>query len=231
MRVVTWNMGCGPASRYARVHDAAWCYLLDFLRPDLAFVQEALTRSNDVVCSRGSLVWSSRRPRHGSGTAVFIRSGIDFVAVDDVVHGSYVAGAILRAADRSIRVASIHVGPEEWANQLALRKWLFNNVLPADHFIVGGDLNTSRAYSKRHKEYLSSLTTGGLHDCRWALHESESPSFWGGPAAIAKYQDDHLFTSRSMSRNVLECGVVDNPLTRVLSDHGPLALDLDSGLR
>jgi hypothetical protein len=42
MRVVTWNMGCGPNSSYRKSHDEAWRYLLQELRPDVALVQEAL---------------------------------------------------------------------------------------------------------------------------------------------------------------------------------------------
>jgi hypothetical protein len=42
MRIVSWNMGCGPRTRYRHSHAEAWRYLLDELRPDVAFVQEAL---------------------------------------------------------------------------------------------------------------------------------------------------------------------------------------------
>ena len=43
MRIVTWNMGCGPrVSQYRRSHGEAWEYLVNELRPDVAMVQEAL---------------------------------------------------------------------------------------------------------------------------------------------------------------------------------------------
>jgi hypothetical protein len=69
MRIVSWNMGCGPRSRYRRTHKKAWQYLLDELRPDVALVQEALLSSDEYVASHGSLVWSVGRTRD-SATAV-----------------------------------------------------------------------------------------------------------------------------------------------------------------
>jgi hypothetical protein len=50
MRIVTWNMGCGPtASAYRKSHGEAWDYLLYELRPDVTLVQEALvTKIHDA---------------------------------------------------------------------------------------------------------------------------------------------------------------------------------------
>jgi len=228
MRFVTWNMGCGPGSTYAPTHQAAWRYLLETLKPDVALVQEALLSSEPLVRPFGSFVWSKTRPR-ASGTGIFVRSGVDFSPIEVSIDGSYAAA--LRVAVRGVPtdVVSLHVGPETRRNLETLRAWLEDHVLPDNPFVVGGDLNSSRSFAPWHSAYLTGLSTLGLHDCHWSLHKKESPSFWGRQSAGARYQDDHFFTNRSLGQFARVCEVVDNENTRRFSDHGPLTLELDEG--
>lgn len=217
MRIITWNMG-----RSRRTSNAAWHYLLSHLKPDIALVQEALASSVHQASAHGSLIWSSRR---SGGTGIFIRSGIDFEPVEAPVKGSYVAGISTKLSGKGTRVLSVHVGPESWANQKALEPWLIEQVNAAP-CVVGGDFNTSRHYASKHKLFFDRLLAAGVHDCHWSKHGREVPSFWGRQTRTAKYQDDHFFTSQSLAGFVSDCDVVDNPLTRLLSDHGPVVLSL-----
>jgi len=217
MRIVTWNMGRSKAT-----HDAAWHYLLTCLKPDVACVQEALGSADRVVSGAGAITWSKARP---GGTGVFVRRGIEAASLLASVPGSYVAGARVLWGSFSLRVFSVHVGPESWKNQVALEPWLVSQVHDSPT-VVGGDINTSRAFSPKHKEYLQRLIESGVHDCHWAKHKRETPSFWGKQSRGAKYQDDHFFASPTLGDSVTSCWVEDNPLTRTLSDHGPLVLDL-----
>jgi exonuclease III len=215
MRIVTWNMGRSRAK-----HRAAWHYLQSHLQPDVACVQEAIAPSDGDVGDCGTFFW--RDPKRPGGTGIFVRRGIRAVVISSPVPGSYVAGVSVRLLGQDTSVFSIHVGPETWKNQKTLRPWL----LGQQAAIVGGDFNTSRSYSRRHKEYLDGLIAEGLHDC-CCPSGIEAQSFWGHQASQAKtYQDDHFFASPSLSLVVRACGVVDNPLTRMLSDHGPLVLEL-----
>src|SRR5688572_9920866 len=111
MLIVSWNMGCGPRSRYRRSHADAWRYLLE-LRPDIAFVQEAL-RSSEPLPEHGSTFWSAD---HGmdSGTAVFVRAGIVAEPITMRSIGSYVAGASVQSSGLPMLVASVHVGPTDY---------------------------------------------------------------------------------------------------------------------
>jgi endonuclease/exonuclease/phosphatase family metal-dependent hydrolase len=221
LRFVTWNLG-----RSRRTHDAAWHYLLYCLKPDIALVQEALASATRLVAFFGTIVWSKSRP---GGTGVVVRHGIPFEQFEAFVKGSYVAAVSTSVMGKSTRAFSVHVGPEKWANQEALEPWLAIRAQEAP-CVIGGDFNTSRAYSRKHEAYLNRLSVVGLHDCHWIKHGREVPSFWGRQSRAAKYQDDHFFTSRSLAGFVHDCSVVDNSLTRLLSDHGPVTLDLKSGL-
>lgn len=168
-----------------------------------------------------------RNPKRPDGTGVFVRRGIHASESSSLVPGSYVAAVSVRLLGHEATVFSIHVGPESWKNQQALKPWLLLQ-LRSQTSVVGGDFNTSRSYSRRHKEYLDGLVAAGLHDCCCPTG-IEAQWFWGHQAAQAKkYQDDHFFASAPLSPVVRSCRVVDNPLTRMLSDHGPLVLELDS---
>lgn len=129
----------------------------------------------------------------------------------------------------STTVVSVHVGPEKRANLETFRAWLVENVLPDYPYVVGGDLNASRAFAAWHAAYLSGLSALGLHDCHWSLHERETPSFWGRQSTEARFQDDHFFTNRAVGPFVRVCVVVDDADTRRLSDHGPVTLEIDAG--
>ena len=77
MRIVSWNMGCWPRTKYRRTHADAWSYLLAELKLDLALVQEAFFSAADIASLSGHVVWSADRGTD-SGTAVFIAGGLRY---------------------------------------------------------------------------------------------------------------------------------------------------------
>src|SRR5688572_6407478 len=145
MRLVSWNMG-----RSRKTHEAAWHYLLSWLSPDVACVQEALSSADRLVAARGSITWSKARP---GGTGVFVRRGIAISPIPSSLTGSYVAAVTASWPAGAIRVFSVHVGPESWKNQEAFEPWLVDQI-QSKPSVVAGDINTSRAYSSKHRAYL-----------------------------------------------------------------------------
>ena len=154
-----------------------------------------------------------------------MRGGLDFRTIPATLSGSYIAAVALTSP--AVSVFSVHVGPESWKNQEALEPWLVRQV-HAEQSVVGGDINTSRAYYAKHSAFFDRLTASGVHDCHWSEHGRETPSFWGKQSTAAVYQDDHFFTSQSLAGAVTDCWVGDNPLTRILSDHGPVVLEVEA---
>jgi exonuclease III len=234
--IISWNMGCGPRSRYRRSHADAWHYLLA-LRPDVAFVQEALLQAAPSP-TVGSTVWSAKRGTE-SGTAIFVRADVTAEPVAVRSSGSYIAAAIIRSAGVPLFLASVHVGPGNYKeNRRVLTRKLIK-VTTGRRFVVGGDLNAARHWDevyggRTHMQFFETLKNHGFHDCHYAQHGKEIQSFWGHQAREA-YQCDHLLTDATTGAQTVSCAVIDNPEVRALSDHGPLrlelAIDLDSNGR
>lgn len=210
--------------RSKRTHAAAWHYLLACLQPDVAMVQEALASADSLAKDHGELLWSGLKRQ---GTAMFVRRGIEFTRLPLPVKGSYVSAITTSVLGSPTQVVSIHVGPEKWQNQEVLREALIGQVLPAGRFVIGGDLNTSRSFSPRHQRYLDGLVSSGFYDYHIEKYGKERPSFWGRQAR-REYRDDYILTDRSLAPFISRCDVIDNPVTRHLSDHGPVVLDLGS---
>jgi len=229
MLIVSWNMGCGPRSRYRRTHEDAWRYLLA-LRPDVALVQEALLKSAPPP-PLGTTFWGSDRGTD-SGTAIFVRSGV--VAEPFAIRspGSYASAISVYSSGLPLLIASVHVGPGDYKEN---RRVLIDALIAATagrRFVVGGDLNTARHWDavyggRTHANFFKMLEEHGFYDCHWAQHGREVQSFWGHQTREA-YQCDHFFTDRTTADlgQVLNCVVVDNPQVRALSDHGLLRLEL-----
>lgn len=234
MRVVTWNMGCGPStSPYRKTHEHAWSYLLDELRPEVVLVQEALvTKLNELertysvaLCDLGATVTA--------GTAVLVR-GFEATPAQNlsVSLDTYLATVEVRTPARPLVVVAAHVYPG--SNQHAdLRKLV--GVLGStfgDHpVLIGGDFNAARRFDevyggRKHKAFFDAMHGAGFHEIHWALHGREIQSFWGHQTE-EPYQDDHFFVTKTLASRARSCDVVDNPTVRRLSDHGPVVLELD----
>jgi len=221
-------MGCGPRTRYRRTHLEAWRYLLTELKPDVAFVQEALLNFT-VPSAEGALFWSADRGLD-SGTAVFARAGITASPVEVRSHGSYVAAVTVTQVDSLILFASAHVGPGNYQKHRLTLADVIGQLVAGKRFVVGGDLNTARHWDKvyggrQHTAFFEDLAGRGFHDCHWMKNEKEVQSFWGHQAK-EPYQCDHLVTDKSTSEFVVNCSVIDNQTIRELSDHGPIVVTL-----
>jgi len=234
MRVVTWNMGCGPtASRYRKSHGEAWDYLLRELRPDVALVQEALVakihdarRDHSVtLCEIGSNVTV--------GAAVLVRGFETHTAPAVAVSPhTYAVTVEVRTPAGPLTVLSVHVYPgEEQHADLRRLVDLLGGSFAGGTLLVGGDFNAARRFDevyggKKHAAFFAAMKTAGLHEVHWGIHGREVQSFWG-PQTKEAYQDDHFFISNGWAARVRSCRVVDNEVVRRLSDHGPVEMELD----
>ncbi len=228
MKVVTWNMGCGPRqSGYRKHHDEAWQYLLEQLKPDVAFVQETLLSRLDKVHSTHA-VRVCQLPAHSdSGTAILTR--IDLSATDgpsvSISDETYAATARLKTPAGPLDLISLHVYPgkkqfEDLERIVGLAGGFDTPTL------VGGDLNSQRKYGPRHAKFFGALEATGMHDAYFGKHGEEGWSFWGKQAKN-KYQDDHFFVSESWAPRVRSCEIINEGIVRTVSDHGPVVLEMD----
>lgn len=109
MRVVTWNMGCGPsASQYRKSHDEAWDYLLRELQPDVALVQEALVTKIHDARREHSVSLCEIGPNVAAGTAVLVRGfGTQAAPTVAVSPHTYAATTEINTPAGPLTVASV----------------------------------------------------------------------------------------------------------------------------
>lgn len=223
-------MGCGPhTSKYRIKHIDAWRYLLEELGPDIALIQETLFSATDYFAEYGSFHWSEDHT-NDSGTAVFVRKEIKSEREVLQSMGSFLAGANIISPEGSLKAVSIHVGPGDYKHNVQEVFTVLENQLNSQHFVAGGDLNAARHLDDVYggtwyHRFFNSLVKKGFYDCHWAVHGKEIQSFWG-PQAREAYQDDHIFVDVGHSSEVFDCIVIENPLVREFSDHGPLLLEI-----
>jgi endonuclease/exonuclease/phosphatase family metal-dependent hydrolase len=215
------------ATKYRRRHEEAWRYLLDELQPDVALVQEALFTGEPRVAAAGQLIWSDDRGRD-SGTAIFVRGGLNAAGVSLRSTGSYIAAVELATEDGPTLVASVHVGPPNYRKHLRILADELSAAVAERRFVVGGDLNAARCIDKVYKgrwftRYFDDLERRHFYDCHWRQHGREIQSFWGRQAKNP-YQCDHLFVDAATGRTRPRCQIIDNPAVREFSDHGPMVL-------
>lgn len=235
LRVVTWNVGCGPtASHYRKSHDEAWDYLLHELRPNVALVQEALVEKIKEARRSHTVILCDMDSGVTAGTAVLIH-GLDVNMVPSVAVSShtYSAAAEIRTPAGPLIVIGVHVYPgDEQAADLKRLAELFSTAFVNSAILVGGDFNAARHFDKvygrnKYRPFFAAMETAGLRDVHWDIFGREIQSFWGRQTK-EPYQDDHLFITKTWSKRVLSCSVIDNEFVRRVSDHGPLLLELDA---
>lgn len=224
LRIVTWNMGCGwRGSKYRKRHAAAWDYLLQELRPDIALLQECLL-SMLRDAPGASFTQSCDAGKADAGTGIITWGVAASRAVAPTFPtGTYAVYARLGDLPRPIAVLSVHTYPGNGLHDdlASLTRWL----PAAPEAIVAGDFNAARALRKKHPAFFAGMRDAGFADAHWHQHEREVRSFWGHQA-VNGYQCDHFFVSHALLAGVRRCDVIDCSETRELSDHGPLVLEL-----
>ncbi len=234
MRVVTWNMGCGPRSRYRHSHGEAWEYLRNELEPDVALVQEALvTEVTRAQAAYAVTLCDRANDTVEAGTAVLVRhwkvAPAASLLLSDQTYA--VPVKVTTPAGRLIVVAA-HVYPKENLHRdLAKLTELASTTYGDLPVLLGGDFNSARRFDevyggKKHRGFFAAMEAGGLHDVHFGIHGRETQSFWGHQTK-EQYQDDHFFLSKTWIPRATSCEVVDNEFVRRLSDHGPVVLELD----
>jgi|HubBroStandDraft_2_1064218.scaffolds.fasta_scaffold63019_1 endonuclease/exonuclease/phosphatase family metal-dependent hydrolase len=229
MRFITWNMGCGGPSKYRKIHEAAWQYLLDELRPDVALVQEALKSASGWVTGRGTLSMSSEtHPDNGAG--LFVRTGLESSPFRMVSPHAFLAAADITASEGTFRTVSVHLYPHSGRAHQENLAALFDAVkatMNGGRFVIGGDINAARRFDvvykmKTYGQFFASVAKRGLYDCHHGLHGEEQRTFWGK----GEYQLDHFFVEEGGSASVRRCEVITTEETQKLSDHSPVLLEL-----
>ena len=222
MRIVTWNLG-------RRKPAEAWAYLREELKPDIALLQEVrpplMEADEALVLEEVVDSW---------GTAVYSR-GIPLTRMPlTSEYPSRVAAAeALMCAGQVVRIASIHapiIGNRVFPHLACIFEEI-ESAFEEHTAIIGGDLNSARLAEKvwpghGHGRFFERFDDGPWVDAHYRLHREERQTFFR-PGQVHPFQDDHIFFSADLEGVLRACTVVDNGVTRKLSDHIPVMAELD----
>ncbi len=226
MRILTWNLGYW---QHSSQHDKAWDYLCNDIKPDIALLQEVKL---PPWLPRHTIVFEEIT--RGWGTAIYAPS----LPLSRRHLSSYPRRVALASTmldgDFPLFIASIHapiingrVFPHlnNIFTELESREYTFRAV-------VGGDLNSARLAEQvwpgnGHGPFFERIDSGDPWvDCCRRFNTVELQTFFRDNS-VHPFQDDHIFVSRDLSDRIKSCNVIDNCLTRRVSDHIPLIAELD----
>jgi endonuclease/exonuclease/phosphatase family metal-dependent hydrolase len=226
VKIVTWNLGYRQHRHY---HDEAWVFLCDELRPDLVLLQEA--KPPPWNPKHGILL---EELTHGSGTAIYAPS-LSLSRKPFSAYPGRVASALIDiGSETRLFVASVHapiIGGRVFPHLAGILTAL-EAMRGSRGAIVGGDLNSARLSEVvrpgcGHGPFWDRIDRGDPWvDCCRRFHQREVQTLFG-ERAVHPFQADHVFVSRSLGGRVTACDVVDTELTRRVSDHIPIVVELD----
>lgn len=224
MIAVVWNMGN---------RRAAWNYLVDELRPDLALLQEFTPRREDS--KHGHIVHAATDPGGLWGSAVYVEQGAAReLPLPDEHRGWLMAAEVDLPGHDSLVAVSVHASIRPTVRPNIDRAFeALEPLLAGRSFVLGGDLNLSRLYDEvkrttHHTDFLYALPRRGFFDCLQKFHPGEQQTNCVRPARHP-YQNDYVFVSNDLAPHVAGCDVAAScevVVSKRLSDHCPLRLIL-----
>ena len=226
MRILTWNLGYW---QHSSQHDKAWDYLCNDIKPDIALLQEVKPPS---WLPRSTIVFEEIN--RGWGTAIYTPS----FSLSRGYFSNYPGRVALASTTLngvfSLLIASIHA-PIINGRVFPHLNSIFTELESKAHArssVIGGDLNSARLAEKvwpghGHGPFFERIDTGDPWiDCCRRFHQTEVQTFFRDNC-LHPFQDDHIFASPDLSGCITSCSVIDNGLTRSVSDHIPLVVELD----
>ena len=225
MKVITWNMGYWL---HRSQHDEAWAYLREALRPDLALLQET---SRAKTLDLEAMVFHEIHP--GWGTAIYSRDQpLNEMQYEGKYPGRVVAATASLLNGEMLFLASIHAPIIENRVFPHLSNIVdeVDRMAPGRTAILGGDLNSARLAEDvwpgyGHGPFFEKMDRSRYVNCCWHIHGRELQTYFR-PRSKHPFQDDHLFITRELLPRLKSCYVIENTLTRRVSDHIPVMIEV-----
>jgi exodeoxyribonuclease-3 len=215
IRIATWNMAYW---QYKKYFEETWDYYLKEIDADIIFFQEAKP-SKVIEDDKDHLVWNEI----GGGAFSIANTNIEnrkltFISLYGLMESN--------GPTKGYSITNLH-------RMLSDLTCIFNGHLDGKRNIVlGGDLNASvqldpTQKNDSHKIFFDRLEDFNLNDC-FKLSNKEFPvQTLRHHRSKVKWQNDYFFISKSLSKKLINCEVVDNDKVRKYSDHNPVVITLD----
>ncbi|MCX7000553.1 MAG: hypothetical protein NT106_09715 [Candidatus Sumerlaeota bacterium] len=226
MRILTWNLGYW---QHSSQHDKAWDYLCNDIKADIALLQEVKPPSwlpcHTIVFEEITRGW---------GTAIYIPLLPLSRGYLSRYPGRVALAYTILDGDFPLFIASIHA-PIINGHVFPHLNNIFAELESKKHVssaVIGGDLNSARLAEKvwpgnGHGPFFERIDSGDPWiDCCRRFNTVELQTFFRD-TCVYPFQDDHIFASRDLSGCIRTCNVMNNDLTRSVSDHIPLIVELD----
>jgi len=225
MKVVTWNMGYWL---HRGRHSEAWTYLRERLKPDLALLQETL----QPQAHRGEYI-DFHETHQGWGTAIYSPAwSLEATEYKGEYPGRVATAVASIPGAGRVFLASIHapiIGNRVFPHLSKIIDEV-EELSAGSVAILGGDFNSARLAEdvwpgNGHGPFFDHMDASRYVNCCWRLHGRELQTYFR-PGSKHPFQDDHLFITKDLLSRLVACEVVDNPVTRSVSDHIPLAIEI-----
>ena len=226
MKILTWNLAYWQFSSH---HPGAWDFLCNEIKPDFALLQEV---KPPPWVDRDALIFEEIT--RGWGTAIYCPHLVLSKETIPLFPGRIAAGSLNWGADMTLFVASIHA-PIIKGRVFPHLVNIFSELemrLDSQTMIVGGDLNSARLAEKvwpgnGHGPFFERIDKGDRWiDCCRQFNAEEIQTFFR-KGSLNPFQDDHVFVSPDLAPHLRSCAVINNDVTRKLSDHVPVVAELD----
>lgn len=240
IRIATWNMAYW---QYKKYFDETWDYYLKEIDTDVIFFQEARP-SKRIQNDKGHLVWNEIGGNRPWGSGVYSKK---YKLTEEIIKTEFKGAfsiANTNIEDKKLTFISLYGlmesnGPTKGYSITNLHRMLsdltciFNGHLGGKRNIVlGGDLNASVQLDSiqkndSHKIFFDRLEDFNLNDCFKLSNKKFPVQTLRHQKSKVKWQNDYFFVSKSISKKLISCEVVENDKVRKYSDHNPVVITLD----
>lgn len=135
-----------------------------------------------------------------------------------------------RLAGVDTRVVRLSTNPDVWLTDLVRAGLRHHSPAPTDHWVVGGDLNSSETFDSMswsnggNREYLEGMAALGWVECLRKSQGALTPTFRNTTGGRVVHQMDHLFATPALATRLVSCetGSHEAVFGANLSDHLPI---------
>jgi len=238
------------------IHDSAWRFLVEVIKPDIALVQEAGLASDETISNKTSLAKIGGTRDWGSG--VYSNSlPLKEIVYENSYPGSITGVELKLPSGRIIAFFSLYgkletkYGDRTAFSTTSVHKmisdlnWVFLGLGKfaglEKSIIIGGDFNASTQldntwkagegrYLNAHRILFERIEDYGLKSA-FDYPEKQKSYIQTHRHGKSKtlWQNDYIFLSGSLHSKIIRVEVIDNKEVRRLSDHNPVVVEIDVG--
>jgi len=235
IKIVTWNMAYWS---HKNLLEEAWNYFLNDIEADFYFFQEARP-SKKIQDDKNHLVWHEIGGNRPWGSGIYSKK---YELCEENIKTEFKGAfsiANTKIEDTKLTLISLYGLMTDTYSITNLHKMLSDltyllngNINGKRNIILGGDLNASvqldpMQKNNSHKIFFDRLEDFNLNDCFKLTNKKFPVQTLRHPNSKLKWQDDYFFISKSLSKKLINCEIIDNDKVRKYSDHNPVVITLD----